>query len=124
MKVHIDIRNSNTSSILIKAIMPSQNNIAKESSSLQNHIVWLCSIFTTQNTHIMPIPVSAKQLFHTLVFSNFFNSHTIHERQPWIYHLLGNVAEIQNFPTSHKDLSMERPATSRKRVHLHTLVDR
>ena len=38
--------------------------------------------------------------------------------------LLGNVAEIQNFPTCHQDLSMERPATSRKRVHLHTLVDR
>ena len=30
--------------------------------------------------------------------------------------LLGNVAEIQNFPTCHQDLSMERPATSRKRV--------
>ena len=28
--------------------------------------------------------------------------------------LLGNVAEIQNFPTCHQDLSMERPATSRK----------
>ena len=37
---------------------------------------------------------------------------------------LGIVAEIQNFPTSHQDLSMERLATSRKRVHLHTLVDR
>ena len=35
IKVHIDIRNSNTSSILIKAIMSSQNNMAKESSSLQ-----------------------------------------------------------------------------------------
>ena len=38
--------------------------------------------------------------------------------------VLGNVAEIQNFPTRHQDLSMEKPATSRKRVHLHTLVDR
>ena len=28
--------------------------------------------------------------------------------------MLGNVAEIQNFPTKHQDLSMERPATSRK----------
>ena len=28
---------------------------------------------------------------------------------------MGNVAEIQNFPTCHQDLSMERPATSRKR---------
>ena len=39
--------------------------------------------------------------------------------------LLGNVAEIQNFPTCYQDLSMEKPATSRRRgVHLHTLVDR
>ena len=29
-------------------------------------------------------------------------------------HVLGNVAEIQNFPTCHQDLSMERPAMSRK----------
>ena len=32
-------KNNNTSSILIKAIMSSQNNMAKESSSLQNHMV-------------------------------------------------------------------------------------
>ena len=25
----------------------------------------------------------AKQMFHTLVFSNFFNFHAIHEREPW-----------------------------------------
>ena len=38
--------------------------------------------------------------------------------------VLGNVAEIQNFPTSHQDLSKERLATRERRVHLHTLVDR
>ena len=38
--------------------------------------------------------------------------------------VLGNVAEIQNFPTCHQDLSMERLATRGRRVHLHTLVDR
>ena len=38
--------------------------------------------------------------------------------------LLGNVAEIQKFPTCHQDLSMEKPATRGRRVHLHTLVDR
>ena len=38
--------------------------------------------------------------------------------------LLGNVAEIQNFPTCHQDLSMEKPATRGRRVHLHTLLDR
>ena len=45
IKVHTDIRNSNTSSILFKAIMSSQNSMAKESSSLQNHIVWSCFHF-------------------------------------------------------------------------------
>ena len=38
--------------------------------------------------------------------------------------VLGNVAEIQNFPTNHQDLSMEKLATRGRRVHLHTLVDR
>ena len=38
--------------------------------------------------------------------------------------LLGNVAEIQKFPTCHQDLSMERLATRERGVHLHTLVDR
>ena len=38
--------------------------------------------------------------------------------------LLGNIAEIQNFPTCHQDLSMEKPAMRGRRVHLHTLVDR
>ena len=37
--------------------------------------------------------------------------------------VLGNVVEIQNFPTCHQDLSMEKPATRGRRVHLHTLVD-
>ena len=40
----------------IVAIMSSQNNMAKETLSLQNHIVWLCSIFVTQNTPIMHNP--------------------------------------------------------------------
>ena len=38
--------------------------------------------------------------------------------------MLENVAEIQNFPTSHQDLSMERLAMRERGVHLHTLVDR
>ena len=36
--------------------MSSQNNIAKESLSLQNHIVWPCFIFITQNAPIMHNP--------------------------------------------------------------------
>ena len=50
-------------------------------------------------------------LFYQLLNSNLFT-------------LLGNVAEIQNFPACHQDLSMGKPATRGRIVHLHTLVDR
>ena len=56
--------------------MSYQNNIAKESLSLQNHIVRPCFIFITQNTPIMHNPddepsnwfilFNALQLFSTL----------------------------------------------------------
>ena len=56
--------------------MSSQNNMAKESSSLQNHIVRPCFIVITQNTPIMHNPddepsncfilFNALQLFSTL----------------------------------------------------------
>ena len=52
--------------------MSSQNNMALEGSSLQNHIVWLCFIFITQNTLIKHNPgfsqaivVSNLKLFST-----------------------------------------------------------
>ena len=65
-------KSNNTSSILIKAIMSSQNNMAKESSSLQNHIVRLCFIFVTQRCSQLLYPRwQAKQLFHTQIISNF-----------------------------------------------------
>ena len=57
--------------------MSSQNNMAKESLSLQNHIVWPCFIFITQNAPIMHNPddkpsnwfilFNALQLFSTLM---------------------------------------------------------
>ena len=78
------MRNSNTSSILIKAIMSSQNNMAKESSYLQNHIVRLCFIFITQNTPIMYNPGFSQAIGSYLNNLNFFNLHAIHEREPWI----------------------------------------
>ena len=84
IKVRIDKINSNTSSILIKVIMSSQNNKAKESSSLQNHIVRLCFIFIAQNTPIMHSPDDEPSnwfiLFNAL---QLFNSYAIHERKPW-----------------------------------------
>ena len=38
-------------------------------------------------------------------------------------HVLGNVAEIQNFPTCHQDLSMEKPATRGRRVSVSKPAD-
>ena len=52
--------------------MSSQNNMVKESSSLQNHIVWLCSIFVTQNIQIMHNPDDKpSNCFILLTFSIF-----------------------------------------------------
>ena len=52
--------------------MSYQNNIAKESLSLKNHIVWPCFIFVTQNDPIMHNPNDKPiNCFILLVFSNF-----------------------------------------------------
>jgi len=48
--------------------MSSQNNMAKESSSLQNHIVRLCFIFITQNT-----PIKHNSGFSQAIVSYFSN---------------------------------------------------
>ena len=42
--------------------MSSQNNMAKESSSLQNHIVCPCFIFVTQNALIMHTPMTSQAI--------------------------------------------------------------
>ena len=62
--------------------MYSQNNMAKEISSLQNHIVWSCSTFVTQEcSHHAQPRWQAKQLFHTLVISNFIQF----TRNTWVW---------------------------------------
>ena len=62
--------------------MSSQNNMAKERLSLQNHIVWLCSIFPTQNIHIMYNPGFSQAIgSYFLMRFSLFNPHTIHERK-------------------------------------------
>ena len=83
-------------SILI-IIMSYQNNIAKESLSLQNHIVRLCFIFITQNTPIMHNPddepsncfilFNALQLFSTLTqYMSVSHGHsTIGEIEWWLW---------------------------------------
>ena len=63
--------------------MSFQNNMAKESYPYK--IIW--SGYAPSSPHKVfksgTAPVLAKQLFHTLVFSNIFNFHAIHEREPW-----------------------------------------
>ena len=56
--------------------MSSQNNMAKESSSLQNHIVWLCSIFVTQNIQIMHKPSFSQAIVSHLLCSQTFSTPT------------------------------------------------
>ena len=69
----------------MKAIMSSQNNMAKEISSLQNHIVWLLLYLHHTKYLIMHNPDDKpSNCFILFMFSNFFNLHTIHERGPWI----------------------------------------
>ena len=54
--------------------MSSQNNMAKESSSLQNHIVCLCSIFVTQNAQIMHNPDDKPSNCFILQYSQTFST--------------------------------------------------
>ena len=56
--------------------MSSRNNMAKESLSLQNHIVWLCSIFIAQNIEIMHNPDEKPSNFFILLYSQTFSTFT------------------------------------------------
>ena len=67
-----------------KVIMSYQNNISKESLSLQNRIVWPCFIFFTQNAPIMHNPDFSQAIgSYFLTCFSLFNSYAIHERKPW-----------------------------------------
>ena len=59
---------------------------------------------------------------HFMVNEGIVLGHKISERGIEVD--VGERSKIQNFPTSHEDLSMEKQATRGRRVHLHTLVDR
>ena len=66
--------------MLTKQFISYQNNIAKESLSLQNHIVWPCFIFITQNAPIMHNPSFSQAIdSYFLMCFNLYNPHAIHE---------------------------------------------
>ena len=85
-------KNNNTSSILIKAIMSFQNSMAKESSSLQNHIVKICFIFVTQRylNHAQP-RWQAKQFFHTFDILKTFSIFTQYMSVSHGYSTIGGI---------------------------------
>ena len=53
--------------------MSSENNMAKESLSLQNHIVWLCSIFITQNIQITHNPGFSQAIVSYFSFTQYMS---------------------------------------------------
>ena len=71
--------------------MSFQNNKAKASLSLQNHIVWPCFIFITQNAPIMHNPVLAKQLVHTFHCASAFSTLTQYMSVSHGYSTIGGI---------------------------------
>ena len=78
--------------MLTKQFMSYQNNIAKESLSLQNHIVGPCFIFVTQNTPIIHNPgFSAAIGSYFLTRFSFFSTLTQYMSVSHGYSTMGGV---------------------------------
>ena len=71
-------------------IMSYQNNIAKESLSLQNHIVRPCFIFITQNTPMMHNPDDEPSNCFILQKSQTFSTFTQYMSETWTQHYRWN----------------------------------
>ena len=72
--------------------MSSQNNIGKESLSLQNHIIWLCFIFVTQNTPIMHNPGFSQAIgSYFLTCFSFFSTLTQYMSVSHGYNTMGGI---------------------------------
>ena len=71
--------------------MSFQNNIAKESSSLQNHIVWPCFIFITQNAPLMHNPHDKPSNCFTLQHSQTFSTFTQYMSVSHGYSTIGGI---------------------------------
>ena len=98
MNIKTRVIQSNSLSFDIKTIIirASQQTIMSFKISMLSErypykIIQSCMLpFLNTRYPLVPILVSAKQLFHTLVFSNLFNFHAIHEREPWTQHYMWN----------------------------------
>ena len=71
--------------------MSSQNNIAKESSSLKNHIVWPCFIFVTQNAPIMHNPGDEPSNWFILFNASAFSTLTQYMSASHGYSTMGGI---------------------------------
>src|SRR3954468_9746149 len=79
------------------------------------------------NVRSLPVQDVIDELVYGTAMGYFFRFFLLLRKLPCLEEsdgmlLLGNVAEIQNFPTCHQDLSTEKLATS-VQIHLHTFLD-
>ena len=102
--------------------MSLQNNMAKESLSLQNDILWLCSIFITQNIQIMHNP-DDKPSNCSQTFSTFMQYMSVSHGHSTIGGIDGGCGEDKKEIVSHQlGLSTDINASSRDCHAMNALV--
>ena len=85
IKVYIDIRHNNTSSILIKQSCLLKILWLKKVIPTKSYSLAMLPLLT-QNIHIMHNPDFSRAFVFMLYLFKPFNFHAIHEREPWIQH--------------------------------------
>src|SRR6187399_1940365 len=85
IKVYIDIRHNNTSSILIKQSCLLKILWLKKVIPTKSYSLAMLPLLT-QNIHIMHNPDFSQALVFILYLFKPFNFYAIHEREPWIKH--------------------------------------
>ena len=71
--------------------MSSQNNMAKESSSLQNHIVWSCSIFVTRMLSSCTTPMTSQAIVSYISNLKLFSTFTKYMSVSHGYSTMGGI---------------------------------
>ena len=89
-KDHIDIRNSNTSSILTKQSCLLKITWAKKVIPTKSYSLAMLYLHHTKYLIMHNPDEKPSNCFILLMFSNFFSLHAIHEREPWIQHYMWN----------------------------------
>ena len=84
IKVHIDIRNSNTSSILTKQLCLLKITWPKKVIPIKSYSLAMLYLHHRKYLIMHNPDDKPSNCFILLTFSNLFNFHAIHEREPWI----------------------------------------